>query len=68
MRTLGARARVWTGLVNPQAGLGQVRGELVEGWALFRAKYAIYPKPGSNREGKNAYMAKSYGTLYEYES
>ena len=29
---------------------------------------AIYPKPGSNREGKNAYLAKSYGTLSEYES
>ena len=26
------------------------------------------PKSGSIREGKTAYMAKHYGTLFEYES
>ena len=36
----------WIGLVDPQAGLGQVRGELVEGWALFRAKSRDLSKTG----------------------
>ena len=37
---------VWTGLVDPQAGLGQVLGELVEGWALLRAKSCDLSKTG----------------------
>ena len=37
---------VWTGLVDPQAGLGQVRDDLFEGWALFRAKSCDLSKTG----------------------
>ena len=49
---------VWVGSGLYRLGVGHWSGLNLE----------IYPKPGSNREGKTAYMAKSYGTLSEYES
>ena len=64
----GACHGPWAGLGNPRSGWIWSRGF----WA--RVKHSsglqidIYPKPGSNREGKNPYIAKSYGTLSEHES
>ena len=56
---------VWDGLGGPQAGLGWAQ----LGAGHSNAQYSnLYPNPGLIREGKTAYMAKPYGTLYEYES
>ena len=47
-RALGACAKGWTGLVDPQAGLGQVWGALDGLWALVWAKFEDLSKTGLN--------------------
>ena len=55
---LGDPLTVWVGSGLPWLGA----------WHSSGLYSALYPKPGSIRKGKIAYMAKPYGTLSEYES
>ena len=58
----------WADLGDPQVGLGGL-GLAQEIARHSNAQYSdLYPKPGSIREDKTAYMVKPYGTLSEYES